>query len=562
MKLRFKRGLVLVFVIALMATTLLACAGSGGSGSTDTGSTGTSDSGNAGAEKSETPAAPEKPKELEKVRVSLWDRSNAPDGTPILEGMLVKHIVELAKTEGLDVEFVPLPRAQESEKNSTWMASGGGPDILITYDVNAVFKWAEQGGLTPLDDLIAQHGQDIVKVAGPAMEAAGTYKGVRYAIPALRMNQAAGASMKIRQDWLDKLGMQAPTTIEELYTVLKAFKEQDPGGVGKENVVPWALPAINQGMRGFFFGPMYGFGLLNDGPHTEMYWASGNFKDGVFTSSVAMEEGKEYFRWMNRLYKEGLISKEFVTDINNQQYIQHITTGTAGFTESNDDPWGQMTVQTRKTVPGAKWVTLEALKGPDGKQHQNLAGTYGLYNIIPKSSKNPAAAVKYLNFMAKNITLFQSGIEGEHYSVQNGVRVAIDPDKNAKELAWYLPDLNLLTQGYMGIPTAEQMEIMYSKQTPEDRAEMIPVYEAYYKNFTEHGKTQPLIDTPRPVAEKSLVNITKYLYEALSKAIIAPDFDKEWEAVVSGWEKNGGREYDAEVTEALKAMNYKSWAEQ
>lgn len=160
--------------------------------------------------------------------------------------------------EGLDVEYVTLPRSQESEKNSTWMASGESPDILITYDLNAMFKWAEQGGLWELDTLLDKYGPDIKKLIKPALDSAGTYKGKRYAIPAMRMSTAVGPSMKIRQDWLDKLNMKAPTTLDELYTVLKAFKEKDPGGVGKDNVVPWAIPAINQGMKAFFYGPMWG----------------------------------------------------------------------------------------------------------------------------------------------------------------------------------------------------------------------------------------------------------------------------------------------------------------
>ena len=67
-----------------------------------------------------------------------------------------------------------------------------------------------------------------------------------------------------------------------------------------------------------------------------------------------------------------------------------------------------------------------------------------------------------------------------------------------------------------------------------------------------------MIDTPRPVSEKNVIDLTKFLYEGLSKAIIAKDFDAEWEKVVAGWKKNSGEEYDAEVTENLVRMNWKS----
>ncbi|MHA6484890.1 extracellular solute-binding protein [Paenibacillus sp. strain BS8-2] len=540
MKRKWSRGLLLSVLTIFVAVSIAACSGNNNPPTPSD---------------SSSPTSGEQPAKLEKVRVSLWDRSNSPNGQKLEDTVIVKKLQEEAKKEGLDVEYVILPRSQESEKNNVWMASGDGPDIIITYDMNALFRWAEQGGLWELDELLETYGQDIKKVAGPALDVAGTYKGKRYAIPALRMSTAAGSNMKIRKDWLDKLGMKAPTTLDELYTVLKAFKEKDPGGVGSENVVPWALPAINQGMKGFFFGPMWGAGIASDGPHSEIYMPSGNFTDGVFHSSFVTEEGKEYFRFMNNLYKEGLISKEFVTDVNSQQYIQQYTLGTAGFLDSNDTPW-QLTQETRKTIPTATWITLDPFVRPNGTQAMTEANSYGLFNLIPKYSKNPEAAVKYLNFLAKNITLVQGGIEGVHYTEENGLFVPIDPVKNTEEIMWYFNDLNLLTQGYMGNPTKEQLVALNkNEKNPEEIAEIM---DPYYRSFENYGKQVPVFDSPRPVSEKNLPDLTKFVYEALSKVIIAKDFDAEWENVVSGWKQYNGEQYDAEVTEKLIEMNWKT----
>jgi len=532
------RGRLALAAALLAAAALSACSGLGGSGT----------------------GALEDPADLMKVRVSLWDRSNSPDGTKLTDAFMVKYIRELAKEEGLDVEFVTLPRSQESEKNNMWLASGSGPDIIITYDINSVYRWAEQGGLWELDGLIEEYGQDIKKLVGPAMEAAGTYRGVRYAIPAIRMNPAVAATMSIRKDWLDKLGLPVPRNVDELADALRAFKEQDPGGVGKERVVPWALSAIHQGMQSFFYGPMYGFGVVADGPGSEMYWPSGNFTDGEFKSMVRLEEGKRFFRWMNRLYKEGLISKEFVTDVNNQIYNQQWSSGVAGFLESNTNPWS-LTRETRKHAPEALWVTVPAFENPHGVPQHNISPIYGLFNVVPKSTKHPEAAIRYLNFMAKNISLFQSGIEGVHYREENGLRMPIDSARNMKEIDWYLIDLNLLTQGYMGVPTKEQMEILYAYVPEEERELMIELMHDHYQIILRDGKASPLIDQPRPVAEKRLADLVSFMYEALSKVIIAEDFEAEWEAAVAGWIRHGGIEYDREITEALLSMGWVSNAE-
>jgi putative aldouronate transport system substrate-binding protein len=108
----------------------------------------------------------------------------------------------------------------------------------------------------------------------------------------------------------------------------------------------------------------------------------------------------------------------------------------------------------------------------------------------------------------------------------------------------------------MGNPNKEQLKTLYMNEPNAD--EIADILDPYYKAYENYGKQVPLIDTPRPVSEKSIANITKFLYDALSKAIIAKDFDAEWEKVVSGWKKNGGEAYDAEVTESLVQMNWKT----
>ena len=56
-------------------------------------------------------------------------------------------------------------------------------------------------------------------------------------LDALKLN--ATSVLIMRQDWLDKLNLKVPTNIDEWYTVLKAFKEQDPNGNGKPDELPF-----------------------------------------------------------------------------------------------------------------------------------------------------------------------------------------------------------------------------------------------------------------------------------------------------------------------------------
>ena len=44
----------------------------------------------------------------------------------------------------------------------------------------------------------------------------------------------------MRKDWLDKFNLELPETIDEYYTVFKAFKTQDPNGNGKDDEIPFS----------------------------------------------------------------------------------------------------------------------------------------------------------------------------------------------------------------------------------------------------------------------------------------------------------------------------------
>lgn len=335
---KIKRGATSVLAILMTLTLVLAACSSGGGTS---GSSGTP-----APTATPKPAATEAPKkeeppEIVKIKVTKWDRGNQPAGAPDMkDNPIVKYINEQLAPQGVEVEFAQIPRSEESTKLTTWLASGDSPDILIVYDPATFYKYAGQGGLRPLDDLLDQYGENIKKNNAISLEQAGVLDGVRYSIPAIRTG-LGGANMSIRQDWLDALGMKIPTTIDELTEVLRAFKDKDPGGIGKDKVIPWGLPSLAGGQASFFYGPMYAFGVENKGVGpTGFYMPSGNIINGEFVSGFATDMGKAYFKWMNQMYQEGILPKEFATDINSQNYNTEFANGHIGFMDANNPAYG------------------------------------------------------------------------------------------------------------------------------------------------------------------------------------------------------------------------------
>jgi putative aldouronate transport system substrate-binding protein len=501
--------------------------------------------------------APEPTKPV-KLRVMIYDRGNAPAGEKLTDAVLVKWAQEQVKPLGIDLEMVPVPRGEASTKLNVWLASGQAPDIIFTYDLNTMNKYAEQGGLWELDDLLDQYGPQIQKNNEKALEVVGKYKGKRYGIPMLRANPDTGPAFKIRQDWLDKLGMKAPTNPDELYTVLKAFKEKDPGNVGKDKVVPFAFPAIG---KAFLYNMSEAFGMNPQFPANSTDMFGGKWVDDHFVSNIAAPGARDMFLFLNKLYKEGLIPKEFGTDVNSQQYNQYIAQGVAGFVEDND--YGSaLSEKTHPAVPEARWMPVEPFVTPDGKQYAGSAQVFGMMIMVPKSSKEEQAiaAVKYLNWMAEpeNTLTLQIGIEGVHRKqADDGTWEPIDPEKNEKEINWYAGpgDLAIIQQGQLK-PTFDQLKKQAASRSYFDPDYYATAITKYFDIFDKYRTKPYIITEPRPFAEKNQEAIGKFINDSITKIIVSSDPNKEYDAMLAGWKKLGGEEYDKELTDILKKMNY------
>lgn len=173
------------------------------------------------------------------LRVEMYDRSIA--GFNVEDCWQLRYIQEnFGDPNHIKVEWVPVSRWEEGTILNTLLAGGTAPDICMTYGADLVQQYIDMGGLLPLDDLLNEYGQDLTEFLGEEVLQYGQYDvgaGVQqFALPARRIITATQVSY-IRQDWLDQLGMEVPTNIEELYTYLKAVKEQNLGG---EKTIPYS----------------------------------------------------------------------------------------------------------------------------------------------------------------------------------------------------------------------------------------------------------------------------------------------------------------------------------
>ncbi len=484
-------------------------------------------------------------KETNELVVAVFDRGNVPEGEgPVDNNRWTQYINDtFGKEYNIKVKFYSIPRMQEAEKLNVLMASKDAPDICFTYQASVYHNFAKQNGLYDLTDLIDKYGENIKANFADTLEY-GKYEGKQLAIPAKVALRSALFTSYIRKDWLDALGLEMPTTTEEFYNVMKQFKEKDPGNVGKENVVPFAMSAAN------FTDEDY---QQNTDPLL-MSFVEPMTEEQYYTLPKLKYPGyKEGVRFLNKMYNEGLIDPDFALYNDFKTFEEKISSGKAGF-YTYDTNKGMVTGgfydALRTNVPGSELVPIDCFQNSEGEYAKRLSNPTAMYIFVPRFSKNAVSAVKYLNWMADydvGMTL-TCGHEGEHYNLEDGIPVPIDPAYN-KKTRYNLTDYALL---YNGAPymTKDNVDAQMDKLYP-DFAEI-------RKNSMKLALTDtvepPFFSVPVDAVSKNKANLDVKYKEAMIKSIVAKpeEFDAVYDAMTEEYMASGGQ---AVMEEKIEVYN-------
>jgi putative aldouronate transport system substrate-binding protein len=327
---------------------------------------------------------------------------------------------ELEKKTGVKVEFQHPPQGQEKDQFNLMITSGKLPDV-IEYNWRNYSGGPEKaitdGKVIKLNDYMDKYAPNLKKVLQDHPEwkkELVTDDGSIIGFPFIRGDKYLLTSngLSLRKDWLDKTGLSMPTTIDQWYTVLKAFKEKDPNGNGKQDEIPLQLTLANLTSSHAFVGA-WGItaGFYND---------NGKVKYGPLDPKF-----KEFLMTMNKWYKEGLIEKDF-TAIDAKLLDAKITGNIYGAAiipvgggvgrylnlMADKDP--------KFTLEGAPYPVLKA---GDKPELGNLSPAWtGTAAAITSSNKNIEESIKWLDYKysPEGGLLFNFGVEGVSYKMENG----------------------------------------------------------------------------------------------------------------------------------------------
>ena len=387
-----KRIIALVSATALVATALAGC------GKTSEENTQKTAVGEAeGTAKEDLPFS----KYAETVTVHLGGSMNPnakiPDGMSYEDNSYTRFL-----KDDLNIKVVYDWVASSSdydEKMNLCIGSGTIPEMM---NVNATQYRAllKYDMIQPLDQYFEDYASDklkgFVKSGGEELKKSITNdKGEMMAIPAPSMMVGEMNEMWIRQDWLDKLGLEAPRTWDEMVKVAEAFVTQDPDGNGEDDTIGILGPGnsnhINDiGDNKFGLDPL--FCSIQSYPQ---YWLQD--EDGTVKYGSIQPETKTALEKIQKLYTDKLIDPEMLVRSNCQETL---LSGKVGIFFG---PWWSGYTFADATLAGeADWRAYFTPLSEDGNYYTHMPDPTSKYVVVSKSCKNPEAAFKMISYLVAN----------------------------------------------------------------------------------------------------------------------------------------------------------------
>jgi putative aldouronate transport system substrate-binding protein len=341
---------------------------------------------------------------------------------------------EVEKRTGVKVKWMTPQGSNINEAFNLMIASGSLPDA-IEYNWASVYpggpeKALQDGVIMPLNELIDKYAPNLKKalLADPSLDKmVKTDSGKYYAFPMIRpQSSLVYKGPMIRKDWLDELGLDVPSTIDEWYTVLKAFKDKK----GAQASLTLIKNSKGPDLDSFVFGA-YKVGdnfYVDDNNKVQYGPMMPGFKEGLKTLS----------KW----YSEGLLDRDFsINDVkaldnkmlNSKSGATHylLTTGIARYLDimKEKNPYFDLV--------GAPYPTLSRGEKPFiGQTDFTYLPNYA--SAISTRAKNPELIVKWLDYFysPEGIMLNNYGVENVTYKLQNGIVLYTDlVDNNSDKLA-------------------------------------------------------------------------------------------------------------------------------
>ncbi|MBQ9325652.1 MAG: extracellular solute-binding protein [Clostridia bacterium] len=337
----------------------------------------------------------------------------SPDNTfgistdPDLQQAVVSMLEEACDVQ---LEAIIPPIGSYNDKLETMMAGGDVPDIFaISQAMTRLPNYVAREQPMKLNDLIA--GSEALSAIDStyftALEIGGGIYAIPYYYPRVK-------SLFLRKDLMEQYDIQlseTPTT-EEFIAELSKLKDT--------GIIPFSFPKWIDNFQYF---------LNSFGAYAGIYKnADGVFVDGM--QEEAMIDGLNYLR---ELYTSGVMDQEFITTENNTMR-EYVYTGKAACDIDYVANYSNYISQSAAAGAPTDVQPIYMLVGPNGLGG-GLNESIQTAWCISSECKNPEAAMRVIEKLvtdpAVHAAFYNTGVEGAHYTIENGIAVATEKATNS-----------------------------------------------------------------------------------------------------------------------------------
>lgn len=348
------------------------------------------------------------------IQIPVYDR--AFEGWNVTDNYYTKWIQkEFGDKYNVDVEFVAIGRASEVSDYTMMLASGSAPDIIYHYDMPQALSYYGEGAVQKLDlNEIAHYAPTYTANVGETNKTYGTVDGDNYFFFAERPALfSANWVTLVRQDWIDKVGKEMPTNLDEYNELLKAWKDAGLGNGGGTLI-----------QNSFNYD--YTFrDWPNDAKERALY-------SDLSVANFTTESTHKFLKNLNYQYNNGLMDPEFYLNTDDAATQADFVSGNSGIYSFYLSSSSTVIDNLMKNDPNAKVSVLDkAAVTPKGNVTQERAfWPFGMIMGINSTTTDEerAAIWMYLEWMSQPENLFylQNGVEGQNYTLdESGLAIKV-----------------------------------------------------------------------------------------------------------------------------------------
>lgn len=555
-----KRFLAILLCLSMLVGVMAGCNGGGTSstsGTTDTSST--ADTGDSEASGTEASAS----------ETSEDGVTNKGTTLPIVNEPVTLNVVKerhmldttesynekaawanITEETGITIEWTELAAGTAAERIPLMLSSGDLPDVFwaVLSDAQVL---QNESNLFAMEDYmedfapnsLATYEQLGVDWKEIATTPSGHIFGFLGRYESLYENTGDGIQI-INKAWLDKVGMDVPTTLDEFTEVLRAFKEKDPNGNGQADEIPYCF---SEDMWCAYATNTMGWWGIGDGAGSDTT-SSKSTRDGKVTGSVNTDEYRQYLEYTHSLYAEGLMDQEGFSQ-NTEVFSTKIKSGQVGTYFC----WTALEYLTSEQEKD--WVVLppiQAIEGVDPIANGEVDRSTIQKNkwVITTSCEHPEAAMRLWDYQARDVeskmtvAMGEKGELWDEYEDGSGYYFIV-PDDTTPEFTF---EHMKYTYGVVNDPP-----LLTKEETPKNDGEispsaalrdsMVDQVDEYF--LPKEDQLPQIYVSTEAIDQRTFIetDLFAYIKEFRAQAIMNGFTDDEWNNYVSQLDAYGYQDW-------------------